>query len=691
MTRRTALLTIKMSLMKKLITLLASALLLSLALFAPLSVQALNYQLFKAGNWNKVSSWKTNGGYSGYPGTNIGTGHNITISANCTMNVNVTSASPITVVSSRSLTISSGKTFTYNSTTVFNASGIVTNYGEIIFAGGSDMTIANTGRFRQYGTQASFTGNLTNNGRLEVKVGETLEITSNGKLAHNGSQADISGTLKLSGSATMDVGTGKTLKILKTGPSTFGTLDHSSSGEIRIFGTLDNRGDLTVGTPSNSNSTLTIENTGTFSYTGQTANIYGNYVNKGTTTVYSDKTLTVVSTGVFDHQSGTATISGTLDNSGTVQVQGGQTLTINKGGTLINNNVLQGWGSIVKGTAGSGAATFTNNSSGTFTNDNTFTTSNFSFTNDGTINGTGTISSSSAYTNTGTIAPGNSAGTVTIAARFINNGVLDIELADAAWDQIIVTGGSNYATLNGTINISFIGGIEPTITTFTILTAPGDITGTPTINWPAGYTGSAAVVLGFPNEYQVSFSPLPIELTDFKAALNGPSVLLQWQTASEQNNDGFELQRSPSGKEWQPLAFVQGAGTTFTEQRYTYTDGQPFPGLNYYRLKQMDYDGKFEYSKVISMEMAAGQGRFQLFPNPATDRVTLSLPSNGFAETTLTILDLLGRQLLKQKILPGPGSGQVDISLSEIPTGIYLLRMEIGREVWQERLVVAHD
>lgn len=94
---------------------------------------------------------------------------------------------------------------------------------------------------------------------------------------------------------------------------------------------------------------------------------------------------------------------------------------------------------------------------------------------------------------------------------------------------------------------------------------------------------------------------LPIELKSFTGYHNGHDVELEWITSSEYNNDYFTIQRTPDGKVFEDIAIVDGAGTTQEQQFYSFVDRSPYKGTSYYRLKQTDFDGKFEYSDIISM------------------------------------------------------------------------------------------
>ncbi|UOQ74401.1 T9SS type A sorting domain-containing protein [Hymenobacter cellulosilyticus] len=172
--------------------------------------------------------------------------------------------------------------------------------------------------------------------------------------------------------------------------------------------------------------------------------------------------------------------------------------------------------------------------------------------------------------------------------------------------------------------------------------------------------------------------PLPVELISFTAQERKPgTVTLEWRTASEQNNKGFAVERSLDAKTWQQLAFVEGRGTTSTASSYAYSD-QVSSGIAqlYYRLRQVDFDGKASNSPVASITRSMGEGRaatVMLAPNPATTYtvVQLSAPAAGPLQVTLT--DLTGRLVLQQT-LADPASLELRLPAA-LPTGTYLVHV----------------
>lgn len=167
---------------------------------------------------------------------------------------------------------------------------------------------------------------------------------------------------------------------------------------------------------------------------------------------------------------------------------------------------------------------------------------------------------------------------------------------------------------------------------------------------PAGNQNGAAfglfAALANGNVVELTAGVLPVELSSFNANVNGTSVTLNWSTASELNNNGFEVQRK-SGDEFVTIAFIKGAGTTTETQNYSYSDEQLAIGKYSYRLKQVDFNGTFEYSNVINVDLYS-PNEFVLdqnYPNPFNPStiISFSVPQSSFV--TLKVYDVLGNEV----------------------------------------------
>ncbi|MDX5348961.1 MAG: hypothetical protein LPK19_17150, partial [Hymenobacteraceae bacterium] len=149
-----------------------------------------------------------------------------------------------------------------------------------------------------------------------------------------------------------------------------------------------------------------------------------------------------------------------------------------------------------------------------------------------------------------------------------------------------------------------------------------------------------------------SIVTLPVELTFFKGQLmSDRTVKLNWQTASEKDNDRFEIERSTNGKDFVAIGMLKGNGSTNTLTDYTFTDAEPMRGLNYYRLKQVDFDGTSEYSKVIALSSEhEGELTAKLVPNPCVDKDCAVMLYNVAENTVIELRDMTGRLVYSRTI-----------------------------------------
>ena len=166
---------------------------------------------------------------------------------------------------------------------------------------------------------------------------------------------------------------------------------------------------------------------------------------------------------------------------------------------------------------------------------------------------------------------------------------------------------------------------------------------------------------------------LPVELISFSAQAVEQSVVLDWVTSVELNNEGFAVERSGDGVSWTQLAFVAGQGTSSEVNTYNYIDLSPLSGTNYYRLKQLDFDGQWEYSDLRSIDfIASAQHKIQLFPNPASESVTVQLPDNGRGYR-LALSNTLG-QIVWETQTTVERSQKIWFSDHQLAPGIYWLK-----------------
>lgn len=189
-------------------------------------------------------------------------------------------------------------------------------------------------------------------------------------------------------------------------------------------------------------------------------------------------------------------------------------------------------------------------------------------------------------------------------------------------------------------------------------------------------------------------TPLPVELVSFNGKVSKSGISLEWRTASEIDNSHFEIERSTDGYAFEQIGKVNGNGNSSIAINYHYLDGRPQPGLNYYRLKQVDFDGKHEYSKVIMVRAFEGNGKpfeIALAPNPCrSGDCQVSIYSKTPQQpVSVQLLDLTGRVVFEQQLRDA--YEKLDLTqqqLQQLRSGVYILSARSGQEVVRQRVVL---
>ncbi|MEM9259919.1 MAG: T9SS type A sorting domain-containing protein, partial [Bacteroidota bacterium] len=185
--------------------------------------------------------------------------------------------------------------------------------------------------------------------------------------------------------------------------------------------------------------------------------------------------------------------------------------------------------------------------------------------------------------------------------------------------------------------------------------------------------------------FNCNATALPVELLAFTATPAGKQVQLSWTTANEQNNDYFTIERSADGGNFTPLITVPGTGTVQVEQHYESWDNQPQRGLNYYRLKQVDFDGAFTYSDVRLVEFTPAEEHPLVFPNPVSRSVNVQFQED-VSKGQASLLNASG-QIVRTQIIP-TGSPQIQLPVDQLSAGTYWLQVKAGNLVFTEKIIV---
>jgi hypothetical protein len=176
---------------------------------------------------------------------------------------------------------------------------------------------------------------------------------------------------------------------------------------------------------------------------------------------------------------------------------------------------------------------------------------------------------------------------------------------------------------------------------------------------------------------------LPIELVSFDGVCENGKVNLKWSTASETNNDFFSIEKTIDGISYSLLGTIDGASNSVRTLNYSFNDNNPVESTSYYRLKQTDFDGKYKYSDVISVDCnQIRSGNIISYPNPASHNVTIELPGNSKI-LPVEIINARG-----QIIYSGTITNKINLPTSELISGIYFIKIITDYKVLTEKIII---
>ncbi|WP_187261261.1 Ig-like domain-containing protein [Pontibacter beigongshangensis] len=217
--------------------------------------------------------------------------------------------------------------------------------------------------------------------------------------------------------------------------------------------------------------------------------------------------------------------------------------------------------------------------------------------------------------------------------------------------------------------------------------------GTSTFSYTA--TDEVGITSAEPASYAIVVinSTLPVSLMKFTAQAQQKGVKLDWATATEENNDYFEIERSQDGKTFGAIGKVKGAGNSSMRLDYTFLDAQAPAGISYYRLKQVDFDGTYTFSKVVtatSKGMVTGTHQTQTYPNPFSDALTVELTTLLAGQAQLQLIDLQGKIVYAKQIEVSKETNRYELPTYSLTPGMYILTITGNGIQEKVKVVKAH-
>ncbi|MBL7923097.1 MAG: T9SS type A sorting domain-containing protein [Bacteroidia bacterium] len=185
----------------------------------------------------------------------------------------------------------------------------------------------------------------------------------------------------------------------------------------------------------------------------------------------------------------------------------------------------------------------------------------------------------------------------------------------------------------------------------------------------------------FWGDFAIGFgsAPLPVEWLSFIARPEAGKVYLHWKTASESENDYFRVERSHNGLHFEAIGQVAGNGTTSLPSNYAFTDYSPYEGTSYYRIRQVDYNGRTDFSTVVPVRFGESLSGLQISPNPVREQAWLLLQSPENTTSSIELFDPAGKLVYTRVVELQEGSNGIALDMSRFESGMYILKQ--GRHV----------
>lgn len=215
-----------------------------------------------------------------------------------------------------------------------------------------------------------------------------------------------------------------------------------------------------------------------------------------------------------------------------------------------------------------------------------------------------------------------------------------------------------------------------------VLTLSGEPIGATGVTYATPFNSTATIsnlngasMIAFEN---FPIGTFPVELLSFDGEQAENGIMLNWKTASEQNNKMFEIQKSVNGNDWAALGQVDGAGNSQSISSYQFFDAAPIIGTNLYRLKQVDFDGTSTLSNIVTVEINKLNAPMAVFPNPSKGNLNVSLPYQDLESVTVSMFNQVGQKVYETSVMPD-ANGRFTLSLNGHAGGYYSLVVKSKR------------
>ena len=562
------------------------------------------------------------------------------------------------------LRLQTGGNLENNGTYTFDGTSSIIGVSGDAFANNGIVNKNNTNELNFFATLDQFHGTINiNAGTLKLLWGgsssgnSSINIASDAILNFNSGTYTFGGNSAISGSGNIEY----------SGATVSYTKDFNLSGETKISGGTINLNQSTASFEKLSISGGTLQ--------GSSDVFVSNQMSwSGTSTISISGSLNIENTATMSiFNSGSKSLYTSFVNEGTINHTGGD-LRFYSGGSLENNGTYTL--SSVTNIYDNGGGSFDNNGILDQQTNNTLNVyPDFNNNINGSIQGQGTINFSN-LTNLGIFIADATSGTLNLNGTFDKITGLDIGFVNADHGQVIA---NNNLLLSGDLDVTASG--TPGSGTYTILsTTSGAISGTfDNVYLPAGFS-----IQYTSTEVNLLSGVLPVELTRFDVLARPNDVYLHWQTTSEINSDIFIIEHSQDARHFIPLGEIKAVGNSTSIQNYQFVHETPANGFNYYRLRQQDIDGSFEYSDLRVLSFYNFNKDLSIYPNPTLGNVFIKNQSDK--EFKLTITDLNGKIVYVRK---GITPGATALDLHNLPKAMYTLEFsDDGFYSHKEKLMI---